>query len=78
MTHYLIPIGISLVCFVGCEPVPTLTPDTCADDQVYVPSMCLECGPDDGCLETGPACRPPCDDSGAFDCRDGAQVNICG
>ncbi len=78
MTRFIVPIGVFLVCVAACEPITAITPDSCATGQVYVESMCLECGPDDGCLETGPACRPACDDTAAFDCQDGAQVNVCG
>jgi hypothetical protein len=78
MRKFLVPTGLTLLLWAACDTVPTITEDTCAGDQVFVPDMCLECGPTDECLETGPACRPPCDDTAAFDCVDGARVLVCG
>jgi hypothetical protein len=66
--------GLWALGVLGCGEVQ---PEDCTADEIFVEDSCTRCGNAGGCAETGPECRPTCDDEDAFDCRDGASRRMC-
>lgn len=67
-------IGLGVMWGVACgQP----TEEDCLADEVFLEDTCTRCGNAGGCAETGPECRPTCDDEDAFDCKDGVSLRMC-
>ncbi len=67
-------LAVGMVLGVGCgQP----TEEDCLDDEVFLEETCTRCGNAGGCAQTGPECRPTCDDEDAVECQDGVSVRMC-